>query len=69
MFGMLKIAMRWHGTKVVKTDMTHPFCVGHHIGVCLDVSIKTKLEKSLVILGLPSLQLVIENQFHSPTLW
>jgi hypothetical protein len=53
--------------KVVKTDVMRPFYIGCHVSVCFDayvVFVKMKEGKSLVILKLPSLQLVIENGFR-----
>ncbi len=58
--------------KVVKTNMTRPFCVGRHIGICLNVSIasvKMDAWKKLLKFRLPPLWLVIKNGFQSPTLW
>jgi len=55
-----------NGYRVVKTDMTRPFCVGCHVGVYPNTFIafvKMDIRKSLIILGLAPLQLVIENRF------
>jgi hypothetical protein len=54
-------------TKVVKTNMTCQFCIGHHINIHPNASItsiKTDARKSFVTLGLPPLQLVTKNRFQ-----
>jgi hypothetical protein len=60
--------------RVVKIDVTCPFCIGHHVGVHLDAaiasiaSVKIEVGKSWVIFRLLSLQSVTENGFWSPIL-
>jgi len=60
--------------RVVKTDVTCPFCIRHHIGVYLDVSIafitfiKMDARKYWVTLRLPLSWLTVKNGFQSPIL-
>ncbi len=57
-------------SRVVKTNMMCPFCVGRHVGVhpnMFVVSIRMDVGKSLVTLGLLSLWLATKNKFRSPS--
>jgi hypothetical protein len=60
-----------NGGKVVETDVTRPFCVGCHVGICLHtfvMFVKMDTRKSLARLESPLLQLVTKNRFQSPIL-
>ncbi len=53
--------------KVVKTNVTLPICVRHHIDICPNVSItsiKTNTSKFFNTLGLPLLCMMTENRFN-----
>jgi hypothetical protein len=59
------------GARVVKTNMTCPFCVKCHISIHPNVFVafvRMDARKSWVILGLPSLQLITKNGFQLPIL-
>jgi hypothetical protein len=67
---MFSITMH-NGGKVVKIDVTCPFCIKCHVSIHSNTSImsvKTKTRKSLVTFKLPPLQLVTKNGFWSPIL-
>jgi hypothetical protein len=49
--------------RVVKTDVTRPFCVGCHVSICLNTSTNTNVGKIFIILGLPMLCMEVENKF------
>jgi hypothetical protein len=58
--------------RVVKTDVTWPFCVECHVNVHLHMfiaSIKTKARFFFFSLRQPSLLMATENGFQSPILW
>ncbi len=42
--------MHHHG-RVIKTDTTHPFCVGYHINIHLDMLVASFLMHWLCLLG------------------
>jgi hypothetical protein len=51
--------------RVVKIDMTWPFCIRHHTDVCPNVSIvfvKTNTQKTIITFELPSLCLASKNK-------
>jgi hypothetical protein len=50
-------------TKVVKINVTWPFCVAHHINVSLDT------RNNMLTFRLPPLQLLPKNKIWSPILW
>lgn len=50
-------------TKVVKIDVTWPFCIPHHVNVY------PTIRNNMLTFILPPLQLVTENKFWSPFLW
>jgi hypothetical protein len=59
-------------SKVVKIDVTRPFCVKRQVGVRFEVfinSVRMDARKKLLIFVLPLLQLVIKNGFRSLILW
>jgi hypothetical protein len=61
-----------NGYGVIKTDMTCPFYVRHHVNVhpnAFITFVKMDTRKSLIILGLPPLQLATKNKFWLPILW
>jgi hypothetical protein len=53
-------------SKVVKTEMTSPLCVEHHVDIHLDTfitSIKMDVRKYVFTFKLPPLKLVTKNGF------
>ncbi len=69
--GMLNLVVVKVGLRVVKTDMTCPFCIRCHVGIHLNafvVFVKMEEGKSLVVLRLPPLRLVTKNGFWSSIL-
>jgi hypothetical protein len=52
--------------RVIKIDVTWPFCVGCHINIYLDASftsIKIDGRKNFITFGLPPLHMVTRNEF------
>ncbi len=55
--------------KVVRTNVTQPFCVKRHIGLHLNASIGMDVTSFSLIFEQPLLQMAIENGFQLSILW